>query len=229
MSEPVLRTDNLTREVGGRRIVDCVNIEVSEGELVAIIGPSGSGKTSLSRLLNRLDEPTSGTVYVNGADYREMPPRELRRQVGMVMQRAFLFPGTVAANVRFGPEQRGEHVDDKTVSTLLERVGLPGFATRTIEHLSGGEGQRVSLARTLANRPSVLLMDEPTSGLDETLKRQIETLVVDVIRERRLACVLVTHDVAQASRVSERVVRLEQGRVTAFGAAAEVLHVEPAH
>src|SRR5215472_10866895 len=162
----VLRTDHLGRRVGEKWIVHDVSLSVQRGELLGLVGPSGSGKSSLLRLLNRLDEPTSGTVFLEGQDYRQIPPRELRRRVGMVTQRPFLFPGDIASNLRFGPLQRGESLPDNEIAGLLERVGLAGFAGRNVANLSGGEQQRVSLARALANRPEILLLDEPTSALD---------------------------------------------------------------
>ena len=171
----ILRTEHLGREVEGKRILDDINLEVSEGEVVAIVGASGAGKSSLLRLLNRLDEPT--TVYFAGEDYRTLAPAELRRRVGMVMQSAFLFPGTVAENVRFGPLQRDELLSDEAVDSLLAQVGLEGFSSREIHNLSGGEAQRVALARALANSPAVLLLDEPTSALDEDSKLGIENLI----------------------------------------------------
>src|ERR1700690_420304 len=155
----VLRTEHLGRRVGHTTIVGDISLGVRHGELMGIVGPSGSGKSSFLRLLNRLDEPTSGTVFLEGQDYRQLPPRELRRRVGMVTQRPFLFPGNVAGNIRFGPLQRGEVVADKDIAQLLERVGLPGFAGREVANLSGGEQQRVSLARALANHPDILLLD----------------------------------------------------------------------
>src|SRR5689334_24866587 len=110
---PILRTEHLTREVAGRRIVDDISIEVPQGDVLAIVGPSGAGKSWFLRLLNRLDEPTGGTFYVGGRDYREIPPRVLRRRLGRVMQTPFLFPGSVADNMRFGPRQQGEAVADR--------------------------------------------------------------------------------------------------------------------
>jgi UDP-glucose/iron transport system ATP-binding protein len=222
-SGAVLRAEGLSREVPGKTIVSDVSFEVGRGEVLGIVGASGSGKSSLLRLLNRLDEPTSGTVYLDGKDYRQIPPRELRRRVGMVTQRPFLFPGDIATNLRFGPAQRGESLTDKEVSNLLEQVGLPGFASREVSVLSGGEQQRVSLARTLANRPEVLLLDEPTSALDEQSKAGIEELIAAMARDHGLACILVTHDRDQARRVCHRVVLLEAGRVLQSGPVMEVL------
>jgi putative ABC transport system ATP-binding protein len=229
VNEPVLRAENLVRDIPGRRLVDSISFAVERSELLAIAGPSGSGKTSLLRLLNRLDEPTAGSVFVDGRDFREMRPRELRRRVGMVMQRPFLFPGTVEENIRFGPEQHGETLDAAAVEDLLQRVGLGGFGNRAVDNLSGGEAQRVSLARTLANRPSVLLMDEPTSALDETLKLQIEQLILAVVNQHQLGCVVVTHDGGQAVRIASRVLRIDAGRMSALGSPAEVIGAEPAH
>src|SRR5882757_9450672 len=103
-----LETRNLSRSVSGKLLVDSVSVQIPPGELLAVVGPSGAGKSSFLRLLNRLDEPTGGTVLLNGEDYRGVAPRELRRRVGMVMQIAYLFPGTVAANIAFGPWQCGE-------------------------------------------------------------------------------------------------------------------------
>ena len=219
----VLRTEHLSRRVGDVAIVTDISLEVRHGELLGVVGPSGSGKSSFLRLLNRLDEPTSGTVLLEGQDYRQFPPRELRRRVGMVTQRPFLFPGNVASNLRFGPLQRGEPLPDGDVSQLLERVGLPGFATRDVTNLSGGEQQRVSLARALANRPEVLLLDEPTSALDEEAKLDIEQLICNLARQTSLTCVLVTHDRDQARRMCHRVAILETGRLIQTGTPAEVL------
>jgi putative ABC transport system ATP-binding protein len=219
-----LETRQLCRQVGARKLVDDVSMQVAAGEILAVIGPSGAGKSSFLRLLNRLDEPTSGTVLVQATDYRAIPPAELRRKIGMVMQTAFLFPGTVASNIAFGPKQRAEVLPDDQIASLLERVGLGGFATRDIGHLSGGEAQRVALARMLANAPDVLLLDEPTSALDETSVHGIEELILGIIRERRMACVIVTHNRAQAERLADRTMVMEAGRLIAIGPTREVLH-----
>ena len=222
-SEAVLRTEDLGRAVAGKTILSGISFEVQAGELLGIVGPSGSGKSSLLRLLNRLDEPSTGTVYLDGVDYRHLPPRELRRRTGMVMQRPFLFPGDVATNLRFGPAQRGEAMPEDEIASLLERVGLAGFAAQEVSVLSGGEQQRVSLARTLANRPEVLLLDEPTSALDEQSKLGIEELVGALVRDDGLTCVMVTHDRDQARRMCHRVIVVEAGRLVQVGLTMEVL------
>lgn len=219
----LLRAEGLSRVVPGKIIVSDVSFEVSGSEVLGIVGASGSGKSSLLRLLNRLDEPSAGTVYLDGKDYRQIPPRELRRRVGMVTQRPFLFPGNVAANLRFGPAQRGETLTDDEVGKLLQQAGLPTFAGQEVSTLSGGEQQRVSLARTLANRPEALLLDEPTSALDEQSKAGIEELIAAMARDHGLACVLVTHDRDQARRLCQRIVLLDAGRVVQSGPAMEVL------
>lgn len=221
---PMLATDHLSRAVAGKRLVDDISIQVETGEILAIVGPSGAGKSSFLRLLNRLDEPTGGAVFLDGQDYRTIRPRALRRRVGMVMQSAYLFPGTVAENIAFGPRQRGETPSVEDIAVLLERVGLPGYQDRDVGSLSGGEAQRVSVARTLANVPEVLLLDEPTSALDEASACGVEDLVLSVVRERRMACVIVTHNPAQAERIADRTIVLRAGRLVTTGLTKEVLH-----
>jgi len=210
---PLLDVRSLSRVVGGRAIVDDVSFAIERGSVTAITGASGSGKSSLLRLLDRLDEPTAGTVLLEGTDYRSIPPRELRRRLGFVLQTPFLFPGTVADNVRFGPAQRGEHLDDERIERLLGRMGLSGYGGRTVDRLSGGEAQRVSLARTLANRPDALLLDEPTNALDDASKREVEAIVRSLVADRSLTCLIVTHDPSQAERLAERVLVLDSGRL----------------
>ena len=218
----LLRAESLGRCISGKILVAGAAFDVRGGETLAIVGPSGSGKTSLLRLLNRLDEPTSGTVFLNGADYRQLVPRDLRRRVGMVTQRPYLFPGTVAQNLRFGPGQRGQELLDDQVDELLSGVGLLGYAARNVANLSGGEAQRVSFARTLANAPEVLLLDEPTSALDDDAKAEVEGLMQRIVRERGITCVLVTHDLAQAARLAKRALLLEGGRIVRDGPLEEV-------
>ena len=212
--------------VNGRSLVNNISIQVQKGDVLAIVGPSGAGKSSFLRLINRLDEPTSGTVFVHDQDYRDIPPRELRRRVGMVMQAPYLFPGTVADNLQFGPAQRAEQLSDDNISALLDQVGLSGFANRDISHLSGGEAQRVSLARTLANGTEILLLDEPTSALDDAAQQNIEVLLKRIIAQQNLTCLIITHDMDQAARLANRVLILKDGCLVQIGSITEVFNAK---
>jgi putative ABC transport system ATP-binding protein len=155
-----------------------------------------------------------------------MSPRQLRKRVGMVMQSANLFPGTVADNIRYGPAQRGETVSDEDLEALLQEVSLGGYGSRDVSNLSGGEAQRVSLARTLANKPEVLLLDEPTSALDDAAEEEVEALLQRVMAQEDLTCLIVTHDMDQAASLAKRVMVMEKGRVAAIGNTEEVLNAE---
>jgi len=223
-----LETRNLSRAIEGKMLVNDISVQVNQGTVLAVVGPSGAGKSSFLRLLNRLDEPTEGSVLLYGQDYREIAPRELRRRVGMVMQSAYLFPGPVAENLRFGPRQQGRDLAAAEIDVLLEQVGLEGFANRDVLYLSGGEAQRVSLARTLANRPEVLLLDEPTSALDERAGREIEALLTRILSDQQLTALMITHDSAQAARIANRAILIEGGRLVCDGTVSEVLHAESA-
>ena len=203
--------------------MDTVDFEVEPGDVFVIFGPSGAGKSSLLRLLNRLDEPSSGTVRLRGQDYRDIPPQRLRKQVGMVPQQPTLIDGTVAENVSWGPSLRGEPVDRERVNDLLDRLGLNGFADREAGDLSGGEAQRVAIARTLYNEPDIVLLDEPASSLDADAARQVETLLSDVMRDLSITAILVTHNTERARRLGSRGIRMEDGRVARRGSIEDIL------
>ena len=220
----ILETSHLTRTVDGKTLVNDISIQVERGETLSIVGPSGAGKSSFLRLLNRLDEPTSGTVLLDGTDYKTIAPAELRRRVGMVLQSPYLFPGTVAENLRFGPRQHGKSLPEDRLFHLLKQVGLEDYAERDIARLSGGEAQRVSLARTLANSPEVLLLDEPTSALDRTAEAEVESLLGEIIAAEGLTCLIITHNPEQAVRLSRRSMLLEAGKLVQIGPVEEVVH-----
>jgi putative ABC transport system ATP-binding protein len=167
----------------------------------------------LLRLLNRLADPEEGSVLFHGDDVRDLDPLGLRRCVGLVPQLPAPLGGTVADNIRAGRRFAGEGPEPDPVS-LLERVSLDSaFADREAGKLSVGEQQRVMLARALALEPDVLLLDEPTSALDEGARDEVEETLAACRRESSMSMVVVTHDAAQAQRLAERVVRLEDGRV----------------
>ena len=194
----------------------------------SIVGPSGSGKSTLLRLLNRLADPDSGRVIYEGTDVRERDPLELRREVSLVPQLPALIDGTVHDNVAYGPRLAGHSFDARS---CLELAGLdPAFEDRDSSRLSVGEQQRVMLARALALDPRVLLLDEPTSALDPAARDAVEATLRGLRARTAISVVVVTHDMQQARRLADYVVRIEGGRVAAQGPAAEVLEeqVEPA-
>ena len=225
MPDILVECRNLGRELSssGQFLLRGISFGLTSGEVLAIVGPSGAGKSTLLRMINRLDEPTEGGVYLQGRDYRELQPESLRRSIGMVMQRAYLFPGTIAENIAFGPRQRGETIEAAQIGALLAEVGLDGYASRDALTLSGGEAQRVAITRALANEPEVLLLDEPTSALDEASRASVERLLERLIRERHLTCVWITHSPEQARTMADRVLVIEAGRMKALGTPDEVL------
>jgi ABC-type multidrug transport system ATPase subunit len=188
-----------------------------------IAGPSGSGKSTLLRLLNRLADPASGVVRYEGADVRERDPLELRREVCLVPQLPALLEGTVEENIRFAADLAGREPD---VVRLLDLAGLDAsFAARDSGKLSVGEQQRAMLARSLALEPRVLLLDEPTSALDEGARGAVEATLLHLRERVKVSTVLVTHDLAQARRMADWVVRLDEGRVVGQGPVKEQLAV----
>jgi putative ABC transport system ATP-binding protein len=202
--------DRVSAARGGVEVLHEVSLSLPEGSS-CLAGESGSGKSTLLRLLNRLADPDRGSVSYRGRSLGSIDVLHLRREVALVPQLPALLPGSVADNVAFGPGLIGGEVE---VEPLLELAGLPpAFAGREADRLSVGEGQRVMLARALALEPRVLLLDEPTSALDARSRDRVEATLADLRRRLGLSLVLVTHDLAQAERLADRVVRLERGRV----------------
>lgn len=209
-----LEADGLVGERDDHRVLDGVSFGVRPDEWVALVGPSGAGKSTLLRLLNRLDEPAGGTVSLDGTDYREFAPTELRKRVGLVAQRPALVPGTVRENLTVGPRMRGDPIPEERVATVVEGLGLADLVERDVRRLSGGEGSRVMLGRTLVNDPDVLLLDEPTASLDRETAERVEALLTRTLADDECAVVLVTHDGAQADRLGDRTLELRDGRVS---------------
>jgi len=206
VNDALFRLEGVEARRGGATVLHGVDLELGQGA-TALLGPSGSGKSTLLRLLNRLADPSAGTVRFRGRAVSELDPHELRREACLVPQTPAPLPGTVADNVRFGPSLCGRDAD---VDAALEQAGLDaGFAERDAARLSVGEGQRVMLARALALEPAVLLLDEPTSALDEDARDGVE----ETLSRLDISMVLVTHDRGQAARLAERTVRIEDGVV----------------
>lgn len=196
-------------ELGGRPVLADLDLTIPGSGITALVGPSGSGKSTLLRLLNRLISPTRGVVRFRGDDLAELGSLAVRRRVGLVLQRAVPFPGSVADNLRVArPDASGE-----VMRRALERAALPaGFLDRRADDLSGGEAQRMCIARAIVADPEVLLADEPTSSLDAGATAEVERLLLR-LAEDGVPVVLATHDAAQVDRVADRVVVLDAGRL----------------
>jgi ABC-type methionine transport system ATPase subunit len=208
----------------GQPILHGVGFCVQPGEVMMLIGPSGSGKSTLLRAINRLLEPPSNNILLDGEDITTLPVTELRSRVGMVFQQASMFPGSVAENIAHAAALKKTILPPERIYELLEAVSLhTEFALTDAAQLSGGEAQRVALARTLATSPEVLLLDEPTSALDPHATRQVEKTLLHLNRERGLTLIWVSHTIEQTRRVGGNVVLLNQGQVQAMGRVAEVL------
>jgi putative ABC transport system ATP-binding protein len=217
-AEPELFTlDHVSLSFGDRLVLDDVDEHLHDRVATAIAGPSGSGKSTLLRLLNRLEEPTSGRVLFRGVDVRELDVLDLRRRAVLVPQRAVPLTDGVRSEVRLA----APGLDDAAVDLLLERVALVAadLVDRDPRSLSGGELQRLCLARALAVGPEVLLLDEPTSALDPRSADAVDEVIRSLVADG-LSVVLVSHDVRRAAAVSQDVLVLHEGRVTARGPAS---------
>jgi putative ABC transport system ATP-binding protein len=208
--ESLFELENVTLSRGGRTVLADVSAALPAGAC-ALAGPSGCGKSSLLRLLNRLADPDRGDVRYRGRPVAEYDVLGLRREVSLVPQLPALVDGTVAANIAFAARLAKADADP---ARLMELAGLdPTFLERPGAQLSVGEQQRVMLARALALEPSVLLLDEPTSALDQEARDAVERTLLRLRAELGISIVLVTHDLSQARRLADWVLRLDRGRV----------------
>ena len=203
-----------------------VSIDIPAGECVALVGESGSGKTTLLRCFNSLIEPDDGEIRVDGADVRRADPVLLRRRIGYVLQEGGLMPHwTVRRNVELVPWLTGAPNVSDLASEALALVGFGdgAFDARYPRQLSGGQRQRVALARALAARPTLLLLDEPFGALDAITRADLHETFLDIRRQRPLTSVLVTHDLAEARRLADRIAVMRGGRIEQIAAAHEVI------
>jgi putative ABC transport system ATP-binding protein len=215
--QPVLTLEDVSVVRGAVTVLDGINAEIAPGRCTALAGPSGAGKSTLLRLLDRLEEPSSGRVLLRGRPLPSYDVLEVRRRVGLVQQAPILLGATVIEDLRTG---RPALTEDEAVE-LLGRAGLGDQALdRATASLSGGEAQRLCLARALAVGPEVLLLDEPTSALDAVAALSVERVVRALVADG-LTAVLVSHDLRQAKRLADDVVVLRAGRVEETGPAAE--------
>jgi ABC-type Fe3+/spermidine/putrescine transport system ATPase subunit len=213
-SAPALQLENVSKRFGSTTAADRIDLTVESGEFFTLLGPSGSGKSTVLRMIAGLERPDSGVIRIDSREMQDVPP--WHRRLGMVFQQYALFPHMDAAqNVAYGlrlrkvPRQRVE----QRVSELLQLVGLAGFEKKPVTVLSGGEQQRVALARGLALEPSLLLLDEPLGALDEKIRREMQVELKSIQREARTTFVYVTHDQEEALTVSDRIAVMHRGQL----------------
>ena len=224
----MIQLRSLTKRYGDTVVVDRVSLTVDSGELVVLLGGSGSGKTTTLKMINRLVEPSEGSVLIDGVDVSTLPSHELRRQIGYVFQEIGLFPHmTVADNVGITPSLLGW--DDSLIAARVdELLALVELDPDTVRHrrpdeLSGGQRQRVGVARALAARPSILLLDEPFGAVDPLTRRRLQESLVRIRREVGLSAVFVTHDMVEALLLGDRIAVLHEGRLVQVGTPHELL------
>ena len=223
----IVEVINLSLRRGRDAVLHDISFSVDKGEILVIIGPSGSGKSSLLRCLNRLEEPQSGLIQLDGTDITESPVTALRRRVGMIFQQAVSFEGSVADNIAFGPTLCGESLSRKRIHELMDLASLePELADKDAYELSGGQEQRLAIARALANQPDVLLLDEPTSALDPIATRNVEESLLFLRRQLGLTLVWVSHSIEQARRLADRVLLLSDGRMIRVDSVDAMLNPE---
>jgi phospholipid/cholesterol/gamma-HCH transport system ATP-binding protein len=226
---PIIKVVDLVTYYGERRILNHVNLEIQAGETMVILGASGTGKSTLIRHMIRLEKPTSGHVYIEGHDVCCMPEERfnvLRRKIGMLFQSAALFNSmTVGENVAL-PLRELTELEDSTIRIMaritLDLVGLSGFEDFMPSQLSGGMRKRAGLARALAMDPEILFFDEPSAGLDPITAAGIDNLILKLKKAFNMTSVVVTHEMASAELIADRIAVMDQGEVIALGTWAEI-------
>jgi molybdopterin-binding protein len=225
---PLLRGESLVRRYGDRVVVDVSEIEVRAGEVLAVLGPNGAGKSTLFRLLALLEKPDDGRVLFNGS---AAPAGEtaVMRRISAVFQRPYLFDGTVSANIAYGLRARGMAAAESSrrVAAAMELLSLESLADKHVRTLSGGEAQRVGLARALVVEPVVLALDEPTLHLDVSVRRRFREDIERVARSHARGTLLITHDPGDAFALADRIAVMESGRIVQVGTPSELV-LQPA-
>lgn len=205
---------NLSLKRGGATVLRDVSLDVPEGESLVVIGPSGSGKTSLLRCVNRLNDIDAGAILLDGRSIYDLPVTELRRQVGMMFQKPAPFEDSVADNIAFGARLQGETLSRDAILKLMAQVSLEAeLADKPAADLSGGQEQRLAIARALALNPTLLLLDEPTSSLDPIATGRVEESLMRLRQATNMTMIWVSHSIEQARRIGSRVLLLDEGRV----------------
>ncbi|MGX4685645.1 quaternary amine ABC transporter ATP-binding protein [Vagococcus sp. JNUCC 83] len=229
VKEKKSKTD-IVKETGATVGVYDVNFDVKEGEIFVIMGLSGSGKSTLIRLINRIIEPTSGDIYIDGQDIAKLDKEQLREvrrhKMSMVFQNFGLFPHrTILENTEYGLEVRGVEKEErqKRAEKALENSGLITFKDQYPDQLSGGMQQRVGLARALANDPEILLMDEAFSALDPLIRREMQDELIELQDKVKKTIIFITHDLNEALRIGDRIALMKDGQIMQIGTGEEIL------
>jgi osmoprotectant transport system ATP-binding protein len=221
-TESIIEFREVSFEIGGNRILNGIDLSIFRGEILILLGESGCGKTTTLKLINRLIDPTSGEVVVEGRDTRDWNAIELRRRIGYVLQEAGLFPHyTVERNIGLVLDLLGNDTVQTRhrVEEMLSLVGLDPvkFASRYPHELSGGQRQRVGVARALAADPSIVLLDEPFGALDVITRTNLQKEFARLVRELGKTAVFVTHDLHEAMLLGSRIALMEKGRIVFLG------------
>ncbi|BAC12404.1 phosphate ABC transporter ATP-binding protein [Oceanobacillus iheyensis] len=202
--ELALELENVSFSDGDISIIKQITGIIPKGKITTLVGPSGAGKTTIFRLCNGLISPDDGNIHLFGDPISTLEPTNLRRTVGIALQQATMLSGTVMKNLALPKTLQGESLDEDTAFSLLEQVGLDrGLLHRNVADLSGGQKQKVSIARTLVNEPSILLLDEITSSLDRVSKRDIEQLIKKLNQEYNVTIAWITHNIEQALSIGD--------------------------
>ncbi len=220
----LLSIQNITKRFGNKLALDRVSVDVAAGEIFCLLGPSGCGKTTLLRIVAGLERPDAGQVFCQGQEMGPIPPH--RRDFGLMFQDFALFPHkNVFDNVAFGLRMRPRLKDGAIkarVQEMLALVGLASFEERSVNDLSGGEAQRVALARSLAPRPQLLMLDEPLGSLDRALRERLMVELRDILKQVGVTTLYVTHDQAEAFAIADRAVVMQAGRIEQIGPPEEI-------
>lgn len=221
--KPYIQIENVTKKFGDFTAIDNLSLDIYKNEFFSLLGPSGCGKTTLLRMLAGFEKITDGKILLDGEDISEIPPH--LRPINMMFQSYALFPHmTVEKNIAFGLKQdkMPENLINQRVEEMLELVELTDFAKRKPNQLSGGQSQRVALARSLAKRPKLLLLDEPLGALDKRLREQTQFELMDIQEKLKVTFVIVTHDQEEAMTVSSRIGVMDSGNLIQVATPAEI-------
>ena len=219
-----LEISEVSVELGGKRVLQSINVSLEAGNVLAVLGPSGCGKSTLLKVIAGIVTPTDGQIFWNSADVLKTPVH--KRGIGLMFQNNALFPHmSVHENIRFGLEMLSvpkDEANERTIA-LLELVDLKGYGNRAVDSLSGGESQRVALARVLAPEPKLVLLDEPFNSLDRALRRNLVDQVFEILRAKKITSIHVTHEGDEASLFSDSILIIEDGQIINKGTFAEII------